>query len=259
MDQAASNTPLTPRQLVRVYVAIGLAVAFLCNRWALPQWLLPEYRNTPTTLSQEARAIIQSGGLKHGGRVEFSGRSVLCFGDSMTRAADAGVTDVVSLHGADAAQLREQFSLLVGDRRYDTILLWPGTSHLRRMGSVDSYVEHTLALIADAQAHSNQVIILGPMPYGHVTDVPLLTYAYERLPRRIDWAAYRLRKSLRGSQYANVFFYDARAVRRAAILDDEYGQYFADSVHLREAGFARVLEQIDARLGGRLGFLLTYA
>lgn len=257
-----TDTPpaLTWRQMMPVYAILGLAILSMMNRTALPTTVLPEYWGSASraeaqqhaTELQLAAASVGGTFRAHFDKIVLEGHDTLFVGDSITRNTPDQVADVISLHGADATELRQRFPEIIGARQYHAIVLWPGSAHLRLQGDKESYVAGVMDMIHVARAHSKHVYVVTPMPGSRVPDFAWLEYVNMVTPSRMMLATREMKRRVADAHYPDVHVYDGGSFRSRSILNGEFASVFEDRVHPNARGMQIILSEIDALFGFEL-------
>lgn len=253
-----AEPPLNWKQAKKVYLLIGLALALMYNRYQLPVWMLPEYR-VSGKMGAETEAFIQESNAMRErvgwptahAQIHVNGRDVLFLGDSMVRNTPPALADVVSLHGAAVHEMKNFLTAKLADRHYHTIVLWPGTAHLRA-GNQSVFMDEVSDLVRAAKAQSDHVVLITPMPWYRVPAFRWTEYVRPILPSWVKLAEWELSRRLDDPVFKDVQIYNAGEFKSEAILDGTFPRYFEDTVHPTARGIERIYAEVDAYSGGQL-------
>ena len=184
-----------------------------------------------------------------GPRTVLEGHPVLIVGDSLVRAWP-WPADMLCSPGFNAPMLRDQLAQELGSHTYRLIVLWPGTAHISRMSSVDSYVTAVADMVALAQTQAEQVIVISPMPYDEAqARVVGILWAAMDTPVSLDTVAVvgEVVAALR-ARVPDLYVHDLGILQADVMERQEIDLYYQDGVHLSRRGFARLRQDL-ARAG----------
>lgn len=248
------HAPATPRQLLVVYVCVLAAVALQWNRDALPSWAKPELRPR----SQTAKALAGLAMPEAFNLISLRGRPTLIVGDSLVYRWP-WPDDRISYLDMSAPELRDEFQRLIQGRRYEQIVLWCGTAHIRNELPIDTYVDATVDMVRIAREHAERVALIGPMPWdlteqearafdylepgGTLTDTDgpsfKLLKGSEESPEKIAQAVAALRQRLPDVPYVDTIAFRKRLRRQGKLVS-----HTVDGVHLTTDGFLELLPEL---------------
>lgn len=232
--------PSTPRQLLRIDVAVLAAVALLWNRPNFPEWARPEFyglqRHAQLSVAGDFwQQVVIDWDAPEGHRVELEGHDTLLIGDSVVLGWP-WPHDLLSFAGHTAPEILEHCrEELDGTRRYRQILLWVGTAHFFRNKPARDYVDAVVDLTRLAQEHADAVYIISPVP-GTRLDETEAEQTFARLARDAD-AQLRVR-------LPDVPIYYAAEFRREMIAAGRYDALYGDPMHMNAAGFQELVKRL---------------
>lgn len=180
--------------------------------------------------------------------VELGGYPILLVGDSLPVAAP-WPADRLCYPAMDVPAIAEYVAAALTNRRYEQIIIWAGTAHFSRGQGLRRYAQGMTRLIRLAEAHASSVIVIGPMPHGPA-DVARFR---DCVPNAADFqmvedtraATARAVGELR-RRLPHVPVFDMGTVRAAANTPQAYAWFFADGIHLTDAGFALLRQMLAA-------------
>lgn len=234
--EARSNAGgvLSSRQLLFVDILLALALAILMNRDLLPKQLLPEYR----LAGSRVRVVYGTlSGIHAPETVSLRGRPMLLVGDSMILNFPVAHDQICVLGGTTTGALAA-FHDLIEDRHYEQIVLWTGTCHLVSPHvDPETFLPAIRELVAEAQQHADQVVIVGPMPFPRT--LPELQIA-----NSVDLVRAAMPELRAISPDVPVF--DTERFFEELAREPDTQTYFRDHIHLSQKGFERLIAEMAA-------------
>lgn len=221
--------PATRRQLLLVQCCVLVAVALIWYRARLPDWLhLPQREYTFDIATTPGRGFERF-------RIQSQrGEPLLVVGDSVVGHFPVP-NDRIQCTGMSAPEILRYLPDDLRDRRYDTIILWPGSAHFAGGLSAESYVDAVAGMHALALRHADHVYILTPMPVRLRPDAPVHRADTIRQATRILQA-----------RLPEAAIYDMLPFHTEALSDRHFPPWTRDGAHLTPAGFAALLPRLEA-------------